>query len=95
MLNNSLIGRRGSRLNAFTLALRDLCLKQGNVLVKMRNGNWCKVKFVPRDAKDEHPYDDDHDGGFRSHEYEHHGYWLSDGSSITAGDFDLIEFENN
>jgi hypothetical protein len=94
MKNEELLHRRGSRLNNFTRALREACLEQGEVLVTMRNGDMCKVKFVPADANGdefEHPYDDGHDGGFRG--VNDMRYWQANGESITADRFDIVEFD--
>lgn len=90
MLNTELMRRYGSQLNDFTRALRDLCLEKGTVLVKMRNGSWSEVLYVPAEV-DQHPYDDCPDGGFRSP--DHTRYWNANGTSITGDKFDLISFD--
>lgn len=90
MKNEELLCRHGSRLNPFTTALRDACLAQGKVLVRMRSGDWCEVVYAP--PEDEHPYDDCPDGGFRSPDSSR--YWLANGESITGDRFDLAEFES-
>ena len=91
MKNEELLHRHGSRLNNFTRALRDACMEQGQVIVTMRNGDMCKVTFVPGDVEDEHPYDDCLEGGFRG--ANDGRYWQANGQSITGDRFDLIEFD--
>ena len=93
MKNEELLCRHGSRLNPFTTALRDACLAHGQVLVRMRGGDWCDVVYVPPEGDDvsEHPYDDCPHGGFRSQESSR--YWLANGESITGDRFDLVEFK--
>lgn len=94
MKNQELLHRRGSRLNNFTRALRDACLEQGEVLVKLRNGDMCKVTFMAPDANNEefeHPYDDGHDGGFRG--VGNYSYWQANGESITSDRLDIVEFD--
>jgi len=94
MKNEELLHRRGSRLNSFTRALRDACIEQGTVLVKMRNGDSCRVKFLPADANNEdfeHPYDDAHEGGFLGD--GSYRYWQANGESITGERFDIVEFD--
>lgn len=90
MKNEDLLVRRGSQLNTFTQALRDLCVAQAAVLVRMRNGDWRAVKYVPPESEG-HPYDDNPGGGFAS--VDGVGYWLANGESVTGNRFDLIEFE--
>jgi hypothetical protein len=89
MKNEELLHRPGSRLNDFTRAIRDLCLAQGDALVTMRNGDRCKVCYVPKDG--EHPYDDCFEGGFRSPDGCR--YWKANGKSIAGDDYDIIEFD--
>lgn len=94
MKNQELLHRRGSRLNNFTRALRDACLEQGKVLVKLRNGDTRMVTYMPADANDEnfeHPYEDCPDGGFRGADDFH--YWQANGESITGDRFDIVEFD--
>jgi hypothetical protein len=94
MKNEELLHRRGSRLNSFTRALRNACVEQGTVRVKLRNGEIRMVKYMPADANDEnfeHPYEDCPDGGFRGAEDFH--YWQANGESITSDRFDIIEFD--
>jgi hypothetical protein len=89
MKNEELMTRRGSRLNPFTTALRDACLANTKVLVRMRNGNWQEVVFEAPEGQ--HPHDDCPDGGFRTPESSM--YWLANGESITSNCFDLVDFE--
>lgn len=89
MKNEELLCRHGSRLNPFTTALRDACLANGKVLVRMRGGDWCEVEYEPPEG--EHPWDECPQGGFRS--VDNHRYWTANGESITGNRFDLVEFE--
>jgi hypothetical protein len=94
MKNEELLQRRGSRLNSFTRTLRNACIEQGTVLVKLRNGDMCRVKYLPADANNEefeHPYDDAVDGGFLA--AEGYSYWQANGESITGDRFDIVEFD--
>ena len=94
MKNEELLHRRGSRLNSFTRTLREACIDQGTVLVKLRNGELRQVKYMPADANNdefEHPYDDAVDGGFLA--AEGYAYWQANGESITSERFDIIEFD--
>lgn len=91
MLNEELMQRYGSRLNGFTRALRDECLTRGEVLVRMRGGDWCALRYVPPETADEHPYDDCPEGGFCSTDGQR--YWQANGKSITGSDFDIVEFK--
>ena len=91
MKNEDLLVRHGSLLNAFTRALRDLCLVNGTVLVLMRNGDYSAVRYEPPESGN-HPYDDCPDGGFRG-TGESMAYWLANGESQTANRYDLVEFE--
>lgn len=94
MRNEELMHRRGSRLNSFTRTLRDACIEQGLVLVKLRNGDLRQVKYMPADANNEefeHPYDDAIDGGFLA--AEGYAYWQANGESITGERYDIVEFD--
>lgn len=88
MKNEELLYRHGSRLNDFTRSLRGACMAKGSVLVKMRNGDWHEVQYVPPEG--EHPYDDCPYGGFRG--LDNGLYWTANGESITSDRFDSFEF---
>jgi hypothetical protein len=82
----------GGVLNPFTRTLRDTLMVRWNrpLQVKMRNGDWCEVRYLPGDFEG-HPYDPERvpDGGFVS--ADNSRYWHADGRSLTSRDFDLIE----
>ncbi|KVP39843.1 hypothetical protein [Burkholderia ubonensis] len=71
--------------NPFTLALKARCQAEGEVLVRMRNGDYCKVVYRPANA------DEFEDEAF--HKKDHSAYWEPSGHSVTADRYDLVEFD--
>ncbi|WP_060059914.1 hypothetical protein [Burkholderia ubonensis] len=72
--------------NPFTLALKARCQAEGEVLVRMRNGDYCKVVYRPAN-----PEDFELDPSF--HKPDHSAYWEPSGCSFTADRFDIVEFD--
>lgn len=83
MLNLTLLAKP-SDFNPFTTVLRDRCLAENAVLVRMRNNEWIEVVFAPADLDDGR--DDD---SFRTADWSR--VWRANGESLTADRFDLIE----
>jgi hypothetical protein len=84
MLNTTVLATKKD-FNPFTLALKARCEAEGEVLVRMRNGDYCKVAYRPANPED---YTDD---GF--HKTDHSACWDPNGESFTASDFDIVEFD--
>lgn len=83
MLNHDLL-RRAPSFNRFTAALRNKCLSEGGVMVRMRNGLWQRVIFTPEKPGESSL-------GFRAESWDF--VWEPDGKSLTSTDFDLIELK--
>jgi hypothetical protein len=84
MQNTTLLATRKD-FNPFTLELKARCQAHGEVLVGMRNGDYCKVVYRPANP------DDFEDEAF--HKKDHSAYWNPDGSSLTSDRFDLVELD--
>jgi hypothetical protein len=72
--------------NPFTQALKARCDAEGEVLVRMRNGDFCKVVYRaanPEDFEDE-----------AFHKKDHSAYWRPSGHSITSSSFDIVEMDD-
>lgn len=82
---NTFVLQSKSDFNPFTLVLKARCEAQGEVLVKLRNGDYCKVVFRPENPKE---YED---AAF--HKPDHSAYWRVSGCSVTSSDFDIVELE--
>ncbi|KVP75190.1 hypothetical protein [Burkholderia ubonensis] len=72
--------------NPFTLTLKARCQAEGEVLVRMRNGDYCKVVYRPANA------DEFEDEAF--HKKDHSAFWEPSGHSVTADRYDLVEFDD-
>ncbi|CAB3754165.1 hypothetical protein [Paraburkholderia humisilvae] len=71
--------------NPFTLALKARCEAEGEVLVRMRNGDYCKVAYRPANPED---YTDN-----AFHKEDHSACWSPNGESFTSSDFDIVELD--
>lgn len=82
MRNTTVLATRKD-FNPFTLALKVRCEAEGEVLVRMRNGDYCKVVYRPANPEDY--------TGEAFHKTDHSSYWDPNGESITSSDFDIVE----
>lgn len=82
MRNTTVLATRKD-FNPFTLALKVRCEAEGEVLVRMRNGDYCKVVYRPANPED---YTRE-----AFHKTDHSSYWDPNGESITSSDFDIVE----
>jgi hypothetical protein len=88
MINKSILNPYAHSFNEFTLMLKEKCEKEGEVLVRMRNGNWVPVSWEKR-------FEDGEDcSEFNCYKNGCCFVWEDDGTSVTSLDFDLIEFKN-
>ncbi|WP_434716237.1 hypothetical protein [Paraburkholderia sp. A3RO-2L] len=85
MKNQALLTTR-NELNPFTQALKARCEQDGQVLVRMRNGDCVKVCYRPAN-----PLDGESEA---FHTADHARYWFMDGSSLTSNVFDMVEFDS-
>lgn len=84
-MKNTFVLNSKRDFNPFTRALKARCQVDGEVLVRMRNGDYCKVVYRPaNEAKFE-------DESF--HLADHFAYWELSGHSRTADCYDLVEFD--
>ncbi|HDR9758698.1 hypothetical protein KDX16_15490 [Burkholderia vietnamiensis] len=82
MQNTTVLATRKD-FNPFTLALKKRCEAEGEVLVRMRNSDYCKVAYRPANAED--------CTGEAFHKTDHSAYWDPNGESFTSSDFDIVE----
>lgn len=84
-MRNEVVFQTKRDLNPFTRALKVRCQAEGAVLVRMRNGDYCKVVYRaanPEEFEDE-----------AFHKEDHSAYWEMSGHSVTADRYDLVEFD--
>ena len=86
-MRNDVVFQTKKDLNPFTRALKARCQEEGAVLVKMRNGDYCKVVYRPANPED---FEDE-----AFHKEDHSAYWEMSGHSVTAERYDLVEFEGD
>jgi hypothetical protein len=84
MKNATLLATQND-FNPFTLELKARCQALGEVLVRMRNGDYCKVVYKPGDLE-QHESE-----GFVRPDYS--ACWYPNGESFTSSRFDLIELD--
>jgi hypothetical protein len=82
MLNTTVLATRKD-FNPFTLALKARCEAEGEVSVRMRNGDYCKVVYRPANPIQDQAF----------HKSDHSAYWEPNGQSVTGSDFDIVEFD--
>jgi hypothetical protein len=82
MKNTTVLATKND-FNRFTLALKARCEAEGEVMVGLRDGTYCKVVFSPAD---EAQCTED---AFRK--ADHGGYWEPSGHSVTSSRFDIVE----
>jgi hypothetical protein len=82
MRNLTLLATRKD-FNPFTLELKARCQASGEVLVRMRSGDYCKVTYRPANP------DDFEDEAFIKK--DHSAWWYPNGESVTSDRFDLLE----
>lgn len=85
-MKNLTVLRTKQDFNDFTLALKARCEAEGEVMVGLRDGTFCKVVFRPANEEDLSE-DSFHSPG-------HGSYWEPSGHSVTSSRFDIIEFED-
>lgn len=74
MRNTTVLATRKD-FNPFTLALKVRCEAEGEVLVRMRNGDYCKVVYRPANPEDY--------TGEAFHKTDHSSYWDPNGEYST------------
>jgi hypothetical protein len=71
--------------NPFTEELKARCEAHGEVLVGMRNGDYCKVVYKPGN-----PDEFESEGFMKA---DHSACWHPNGESFTSSRFDLIDLD--
>jgi hypothetical protein len=82
-MRNTIVLATREDFNPFTLALKARCEAEGEVLVCMRNGEYCKVVYRPANPEEY--------TGEAFHKPDHSAYWDPNGESVTSTDFDIVE----